>query len=66
MTTPANSRPSFVIVGASLSGAKAAERLRGEGVQAHGVRTVTSAPRGLIRDDSHTRAEFLSLARTSS
>jgi GTP cyclohydrolase IA len=33
------------------------------GVQAPGVRTVTSALRGLVRDDPRTRAEFLALAR---
>ena len=32
------------------------------GVQAPGVRTVTSALRGRIRDDPRTRSEFLSLA----
>jgi GTP cyclohydrolase I len=34
------------------------------GVQAPGVRTVTSAPRGRVRDDPRTRAEFLALATT--
>jgi GTP cyclohydrolase I len=34
------------------------------GVQAPGVRTVTSALRGRIRDDPRTRAEFLALATT--
>ena len=33
------------------------------GVQAPGVRTVTSALRGRVRDDPLTRAEFLALAR---
>jgi GTP cyclohydrolase IA len=33
------------------------------GVQAPGVRTVTSALRGRVRDDPPTRAEFLALAR---
>jgi GTP cyclohydrolase IA len=32
------------------------------GVQAPGVRTVTSALRGRVRDDPRTRAEFLALA----
>jgi GTP cyclohydrolase IA len=36
------------------------------GVQRPGTRTVTSALRGAIRDDDHTREEFLDLtARTS-
>ena len=35
------------------------------GVQAQGTRTVTSALRGLVRDDARTRAEFLALAATS-
>jgi GTP cyclohydrolase I len=36
------------------------------GVQRPGVRTVTSALRGAVRDDAHTRQEFLALtARTS-
>jgi GTP cyclohydrolase I len=36
------------------------------GVQQPGARTVTSALRGAIRDDTHTRQEFLALtARTS-
>jgi GTP cyclohydrolase IA len=34
------------------------------GVQAPGVRTVTSALRGRVRDDPRTRAEFLALAAT--
>jgi GTP cyclohydrolase I len=34
------------------------------GVQAPGVRTVTSAVRGRVRDDPRTRAEFLALATT--
>ena len=34
------------------------------GVQAPGVRTVTSALRGQVRDDPRTRAEFLALATT--
>jgi GTP cyclohydrolase I len=34
------------------------------GVQAPGVRTVTSALRGRVRDDPRTRAEFLALAPT--
>jgi GTP cyclohydrolase I len=34
------------------------------GVQAPGVRTVTSALRGRVRDDPRTRAEFLALATT--
>lgn len=34
------------------------------GVQAHGARTVTSALRGLIRDDARTRAEFLAFTGT--
>jgi GTP cyclohydrolase I len=34
------------------------------GVHAPGVRTVTSALRGLVRDDPRTRAEFLALATT--
>ena len=34
------------------------------GVQAPGVRTVTSALRGLVRDDPRTRAEFLALTTT--
>jgi len=34
------------------------------GVQAPGVRTVTSALRGRVRDDPRTRAEFLALAMT--
>ena len=34
------------------------------GVQAPGVRTVTSARRGRIRDDPRTRAEFLALTTT--
>jgi GTP cyclohydrolase IA len=34
------------------------------GVQATGVRTVTSALRGRVRDDPRTRAEFLALATT--
>ena len=33
------------------------------GVQATGARTVTSALRGLVKDDARTRAEFLALAR---
>lgn len=36
------------------------------GVQAHGARTVTSALRGLLRDDPATRAEFLALTRPAS
>jgi GTP cyclohydrolase IA len=32
------------------------------GVQAPGVRTLTSALRGQVRDDPQTRAEFLALA----
>jgi GTP cyclohydrolase IA len=32
------------------------------GVQAPGVRTLTSALRGRVRDDPRTRSEFLSLA----
>jgi GTP cyclohydrolase I len=31
------------------------------GVRAHGSRTVTSALRGLLRDDAHTRQEFFAL-----
>ena len=31
------------------------------GVQARGVRTVTSARHGLVRDDARTRQEFLAL-----
>jgi GTP cyclohydrolase I len=34
------------------------------GVQAPGVRTVTSSLRGRVRDDPRTRAEFLALATT--
>jgi GTP cyclohydrolase IA len=34
------------------------------GVKAPGVRTVTSALRGRVRDDPRTRAEFLGLTRT--
>ena len=34
------------------------------GVQAPGVRTVTSAVRGRVRDDPRTRAEFLAMATT--
>jgi GTP cyclohydrolase I len=34
------------------------------GVRADGARTVTSALKGLVRDDPRTRAEFLSLAGT--
>jgi GTP cyclohydrolase I len=34
------------------------------GVQAPGVRTLTSALRGRVRDDPRTRAEFLALATT--
>ena len=34
------------------------------GVQAPGVRTVTSALVGRVRDDPRTRAEFLGLATT--
>ena len=34
------------------------------GVKAPGVRTVTSALRGRVRDDPRTRAEFLALATT--
>jgi GTP cyclohydrolase IA len=34
------------------------------GVQAPGVRTVTSALRGRVRDDPRTRAEFLALTTT--
>ena len=34
------------------------------GVKAPGVRTVTSALRGQVRDDPRTRAEFLALATT--
>jgi hypothetical protein len=34
------------------------------GVQAPGVRTVTSALRGRVRDDPRTRSEFLALATT--
>jgi GTP cyclohydrolase IA len=34
------------------------------GVQAPGVRTVTSALRGPVRDDPRPRAEFLALATT--
>jgi GTP cyclohydrolase I len=34
------------------------------GVRAGGSRTVTSALKGLVRDDPRTRAEFLSLAGT--
>jgi GTP cyclohydrolase IA len=34
------------------------------GVQAPGVRTVTSALRGRVRDDPRTRAELLVLATT--
>jgi GTP cyclohydrolase IA len=34
------------------------------GVQAPGVRTVTSALRGRVRDDPRTRAELLALATT--
>jgi GTP cyclohydrolase I len=34
------------------------------GVQAPGVRTVTSALRGRVRDDPRTRGEFLALATT--
>jgi GTP cyclohydrolase IA len=34
------------------------------GIQAPGVRTVTSALRGRVRDDPRTRAEFLALATT--
>ena len=33
------------------------------GVQKHGATTVTSALRGLVRDDARTRQEFLALAR---
>ena len=33
------------------------------GVQKHGASTVTSALRGLVRDDARTRQEFLALAR---
>ena len=33
------------------------------GVQAHGTKTVTSALRGLVRDDGRTRGEFLALTR---
>ena len=40
------------------------ERLDPRGVQAPGVRTVTSALRGRVRDDPRTRAEFLALATT--
>jgi GTP cyclohydrolase IA len=36
------------------------------GVQKHGAKTVTSALRGIIREDPRTRQEFLSLtSRTS-
>ena len=36
------------------------------GVQKHGAKTVTSALRGLVREDPRTRQEFLSLtSRTS-
>jgi GTP cyclohydrolase I len=35
------------------------------GVQARGSSTVTSALTGLVRRDERTRAEFLSLTRTS-
>jgi GTP cyclohydrolase I len=35
------------------------------GVRSHGARTLTSAVHGLLRDDSATRAEFLSLTRTN-
>jgi GTP cyclohydrolase I len=34
------------------------------GVRAEGSRTVTSALKGIVRDDARTRSEFLSLART--
>jgi GTP cyclohydrolase IA len=34
------------------------------GVQAPGVRTVTSSLRGRARDDPRTRAQFLALATT--
>jgi GTP cyclohydrolase I len=34
------------------------------GVRAEGSRTVTSALKGIVRDDPRTRSEFLSLART--
>jgi GTP cyclohydrolase I len=34
------------------------------GVKAPGVRTLTSALRGRVRDDPRTRAEFLALATT--
>ena len=35
------------------------------GVRSGGSRTVTSALKGLVRDDPRTRSEFLSLAGTS-
>jgi GTP cyclohydrolase I len=35
------------------------------GVQNLGARTVTSAPRGLVRDDPRTRQEFLALTTRS-
>ena len=35
------------------------------GVQKPGALTVTSALRGLVKDDSRTRQEFLSLVRTT-
>ena len=35
------------------------------GVQKHGASTVTSALRGLVRDDPRTRQEFLALTKTS-
>jgi GTP cyclohydrolase I len=37
-------------------------RMSLRGVQRHGVTTVTSALRGLVRDDVRTRQEFLALA----
>ena len=36
------------------------------GVQKHGAKTVTSALRGLVRDDARTRQEFLALTTRSS
>jgi len=50
----------YVIAGASLAGAKAAETLRG--VRAHGAKTVTSALLGTLRADPASRAEFFALA----
>lgn len=49
-------------VGVVLHGEHLCMSLRG--VRSRGARTVTSALRGLVRDDARTRQEFLDLARS--